>query len=72
MIIPDYELVCENLLYTYGFSSAISLSKKISVIYKLLSEILSNQDHYDFGMRSIKSIIILCGQLKKKIRGLSE
>lgn len=43
MMIPDYALVAEVMLFSEGFNDAKSLSKKMVQLYKLASEQLSQQ-----------------------------
>ncbi|KAJ8666406.1 hypothetical protein QAD02_008068, partial [Eretmocerus hayati] len=65
MTTPDRQLIAEVMLFSQGFRSAEKLARKIVPFFRLCDEQLSNQSHYDFGLRALKSVLVSAGNVKR-------
>ncbi|KAF7658249.1 hypothetical protein LDENG_00015570 [Lucifuga dentata] len=72
MVVPDTELICEIMLVAEGFRSAKLLARKFMSLYTLSKELLSKQDHYDWGLRAVKSVLVVAGALRRRDKSRPE
>ncbi|XP_074539499.1 dynein axonemal heavy chain 11 isoform X2 [Halichoeres trimaculatus] len=72
MVVPDTELICEIMLVAEGFRSAKLLARKFISLYTLCKELLSKQDHYDWGLRAVKSVLVVAGTLRRRDKSRPE
>ena len=68
VMVPDRQLIMENMLMAEGFVEAKMLAKKFASLYYLLEDMLSPQTHYDWGLRAIKSVLVVAGSLLRARR----
>lgn len=62
---PDKELITQVMLYSQGFQTAKDLATKIVPFFDKCLQKLSQQTHYDFGLRALKSVLVTSGNLKR-------
>jgi dynein heavy chain, axonemal len=72
MIVPDDIIIAENLLYSDGFLNSKVLAKKVCTLYSLAKLQLSKQFHYDFGLRSMVSLLRYAGVKRRLLSHLNE
>lgn len=66
MTSPNNVLIAQVMLYSQGFRTAETLAQKVVPFFKLCNEQLSSQSHYDFGLRSLKSVLVMAGNVKRE------
>ena len=72
VMVPDLILICENMLMAEGFVTAKALASKFYCLYSLLAALLSAQLHYDWGLRAIKSVLVVAGSFKRAEPDMAE
>jgi dynein heavy chain len=65
VMVPDMQMIMENMLMAEGYQEASILAKKFFTLYSLLKDLLSPQMHYDWGLRAIKSVLVQAGKFKR-------
>ena len=63
MSAPDIELIAESMMVSEGFKHAKKLATKITSLFKLCSQLLSSQQHYDWKLRAQKPILLTGGSM---------
>lgn len=72
VVVPDLEMIMENMLMSEGFTQAKPLAKKFFTLYTLCKDLLSKAAHYDWGLRAIKSVLRVAGDMKRAESTLEE
>uniref|UniRef100_A0A8C1Q525 Dynein, axonemal, heavy chain 2 n=1 Tax=Cyprinus carpio TaxID=7962 RepID=A0A8C1Q525_CYPCA len=69
MVVPDSTLIAEIMLFAEGFNNCkVSIQHFIFIVFTLYSlavQQLSKQDHYDFGLRALTSLLRYAGKKRR-------
>ncbi|KAK6589101.1 dynein heavy chain [Cryptosporidium xiaoi] len=65
MVVPDKQRIAEVTLFAQGFHFGEEISRQIVTLFELCLSQMSSQPHYDFGLRSMKSVLRSAGKLRK-------
>ena len=63
MTVPDNELIAEVMMFAEGIKSANIMAQRIVALFLLSRQLLSMQQHYEWGLRSLKPILSLANRL---------
>jgi hypothetical protein len=66
MTAPDSTMIAEVTFFSQGFRTAEKLALKIVPFFRLCDEQLSQQSHYDFTLRALKSVLASAGNIKRE------
>jgi dynein heavy chain len=67
MIAPDIKTIVRVKLTAAGYAESTALAKKVTTLYEMCVQCLSQQVHYDFGLRNVCSLISSCWHLKRTV-----
>jgi len=66
MAAPDNELIAEVILTSEGYLNGKDLGIKLVTAYKLCQQLLSPQQHYDWGLRPLRAVLGLAGNILRE------
>ena len=64
---PDSGVIAEVTLFSEGFREAKDIGKKLIGLFTVSRQLLSQQQHYDWGLRSMMPVLKSCGGMLRKV-----
>ncbi|XP_017051507.2 cytoplasmic dynein 2 heavy chain 1 [Drosophila ficusphila] len=59
---PEPGEIARVMLFVEGFAEASSIASRIVELFDLCGKMLSAQRHYDWGLRELKTVLLVCGE----------
>ncbi|XP_077553354.1 cytoplasmic dynein 2 heavy chain 1-like [Haemaphysalis longicornis] len=61
---PDSADIARALLLAGGFDHSALLAARLVAAFRLARELLVAQQHYDWGLRALKNVLLACGRMR--------
>lgn len=59
---PEPGEIARVMLFVEGFNAATDIAGRIVELFDLCGKMLSAQRHYDWGLRELKTVLLVCGE----------
>ncbi|XP_002132927.3 cytoplasmic dynein 2 heavy chain 1 [Drosophila pseudoobscura] len=59
---PEPGEIARVMLFVEGFTAAADIASRIVELFDLCGKMLSAQRHYDWGLRELKTVLLVCGE----------
>ncbi|XP_060645040.1 cytoplasmic dynein 2 heavy chain 1 [Drosophila nasuta] len=59
---PEPGEIARVMLFVEGFAAAANIADRIVELFDLCGKMLSAQRHYDWGLRELKTVLLVCGE----------
>ncbi|EDW04137.1 GH10144 [Drosophila grimshawi] len=59
---PEPGEIARVMLFVEGFAAAANIATRIVELFDLCGKMLSAQRHYDWGLRELKTVLLVCGE----------
>lgn len=69
---PAFATIAQGLLAMHCFSQADLLGAKLARLFSMMQDHLSVQNHYDFSLRTLKSVVRYVFRLRQQIKDFDE
>ncbi|KAH8278084.1 hypothetical protein KR026_009737 [Drosophila bipectinata] len=67
---PEPGEIARVMLFVEGFAEASAIASRIVELFDLCGKMLSAQRHYDWGLRELKTVLLVCGEgLRGRLAG---
>lgn len=58
---PEPREIARVMLFVEGFKQATEIAERVVELFDMCAKILTQQRHYDWGLRELKTILLACG-----------